>query len=159
MAAETTIQYLKRLRTDNTFSTFYSKVLEQSHDVTTSPTLPRYRQFPRKPGEKGADGHTFSTPEDYFHKQYFEVLDLLINELDRRFQQKRGLPLITVMEKTLLDAANSKFSGDLPEDLKIYNNDMNLMRLKIQLQMLPHLISTRNGKIVGAPPIVHLSNV
>ena len=82
------------------------------------------RQPPRKPGEKGANGHALSTPEDYFRKQYFEVLVLLINELDRCFQQKRGLPLIPVMEKTLLDAANSKFSGDLPENLKIYNGDM-----------------------------------
>ena len=43
MAAETTIQYLKRLRTDNTFRTFYSQVLEQSHDVTAPPTFIRYR--------------------------------------------------------------------------------------------------------------------
>ena len=142
MAAETTIEYLKRLRTDNTFSTFYSQVLEQSHDVIAPPTLTKY---PRKPGEKGADGHAFSTPEDYFCKQYFEVLDLLINEQDRHFQQKRDLPLIAIMEKTLLDAANSKFSGDL-EDLKICNGDIDLMRLKIQLQMLPDLIHTRNCK-------------
>ena len=36
--------------------------------------------------KKGADDHALSTPEDYFRKQYFEVLDLLINELDRRFR-------------------------------------------------------------------------
>ena len=48
-------------------------------------TYPRYRQPPRKPGKKGADGHAFSTPEYYFRKQYFEALDLLISELDRQF--------------------------------------------------------------------------
>lgn len=63
------------------------------------------------------------------------------------------------MEKIFLDTANSKFSGDLPEDLKIYNGDSDLMRLKIQLQMLPDLIRTRNGKVVGVPPIIQVINV
>ena len=76
-----------------------------------------------------------------------------MNELDRRFRQKQGLPLIAVMEKTHLDAANSKFSCDPPEDPKIYIGDMDLMRLKIQLQMLPDLIHTRNGKVVEVPPL------
>ena len=48
-----------------------------------------------------------------------------------------------MMEKVLLDAANraqSFGSGELPEELQLYRNDIDLRRLKIQLLMLPNLI-------------------
>ena len=36
---------------------------------------------PRRVDDSTAIAHEFVTPEDYFRKQYFEVLDLLINKL------------------------------------------------------------------------------
>lgn len=35
-----------------------------------------------------AIGHTFQTPEEYYKKQYFEAHDLIVAELNRRFQHK-----------------------------------------------------------------------
>ena len=75
MAAELALQYLVRLRSDASFDQFYTKVVEDSKDLTSPPVLPRYR----RPGTEGAIGHAYSNPESYFRKQYFEVLDLLIN--------------------------------------------------------------------------------
>ena len=43
--------------------------------------------------------------------------------------------------------------------LKYIMVDMDLMTLKLQLQTLPDLIWTRNGKVVGGPPIVQVTNV
>ena len=43
--------------------------------------------------------------------------------------------------------------------LKYIMVDMDLMTLKLQLQTLPDLICTRNGKVVGGPPIVQVTNV
>ena len=80
------MNFLERHRLDSSFDDFYSRVVEASKELTSSPTLPRYRQPPRKPGEVGAASHEFVTPQSYFRRQYFEVLDLLINELKRRFQ-------------------------------------------------------------------------
>ena len=52
---------------------------------------------PRRPGTEGAVGHAFPSPKSCFQKQYFEVLDLLTNELKCRFQQKRGLPMAAMI--------------------------------------------------------------
>ena len=78
----------------------------------------------------------------------------LINELKRQFQQKRGMPVVTVLEKLLLDSANGKStigSGELPEELQLYKNDIDLAKLKLQLLMLPDLIQTRNAKCPNTP--------
>lgn len=58
-AAEVAIQYLARLRSDVSFGQFYTRVVEDSKDLTSPPTLPRYRQPPRRPGDEGAAGHAF----------------------------------------------------------------------------------------------------
>ena len=101
MAAELMIQHLQQQRSDTSFDLFYSKVVEDSNELTSPPSLPRHRRPPRRVDDSTATAHEFATPEDYFRKQYFEVLDLLINELKRRFQQKRGMPVVTVLEKLL----------------------------------------------------------
>lgn len=101
MATELAIQYLMRLRSDASFDQFYTKVVEDSEDLTSPPVLPRYRQPPRRPGTEGVIGHAFPNPESYFRKQYFEVLNLLTNELKSRFQQKCGLPRAALIETLL----------------------------------------------------------
>ena len=45
-ATELAIKYLTRLRSDVTFIDFYSKVAEGCKDLTSEPTLPRYRRPP-----------------------------------------------------------------------------------------------------------------
>ena len=155
MAAELMIQHLQQQRSDTSFDLFYSKVVEDSNELTSPPSLPRHRRPPRRVDDSTATAHEFATPEDYFRKQYFEVLDLLINELKRRFQQKRGMPVVTVLEKLLLDSANGKSttgSGELPEELQLYKNDIDLAKLKLQLLMLPDLIRTRMPRVQTLSP-------
>ena len=162
MAAELAIQYLLRLRPDASFDQFYAKVVEDSKDVTSPPMLPRYRQPSRRPGTEGALGHAFPNhPESYFRKHYFEVLNLLTNELKRCFQQKRGLPMAAMIEILLVTAAKSTSIdlGEPPEELNLYKNDIDLKKLKIQLQMLPDLVRTRNVKVPNCIPIKSITNV
>ena len=121
VAAELAIQHLGTLRSDKTFDQFYSEVVESSKDVTDPPTLPRIRRLPTKPGETSAASHVFATPADYFRKQYFETLDLLISELKCRFKQKRGLPIAAtcMIEKVLLNVSSGLFdSYELPEEIQ-----------------------------------------
>ena len=125
--------------------------------------MPRYRQPPRKLGHEEASGHVFSTSESYFRQQYYEVIDLLSSELRRRFQQKRGIPIAAMIEKLLIHVTNRTDVeigiGDIPVDLKLYEKDVDLGKLKIQLQMLPDLIRTRNMKIPNCVPIKRVTNV
>ena len=161
MAAEVMIQYLQRQRTDACFTKFYAQVVEDSKDHTSPPVLPRSRRPPKRIDDSAASVHEYATPEDFYRRQYFEVLDLLINELRRRFQQKRGLPVVAVLEKVLLDSANGESnleSADFPEEFQLYKSDVDLAKLKTQLLMLPDLIKTRNLK-VNSPPIRKVTNV
>jgi len=87
------------------------------------------------------------------------VLDLMIHELKRRFQQERGMPVAEVIERVLLDAANGTFSGELPQELQMYKNDIDLTRVKVQLQMMPDLIRTRNQLPTNLVPIKKVTNV
>lgn len=53
------------------------------------------------------------------------------------------MPIAAAIEKTLLNSANN---GDIPEEVKLYSKEIDIKRLKIQLQMLPELIRTYNKK-------------
>ena len=80
---------------------------------------------------------------------YFEVLDVLSNELSQRFHQKNGLLVAAVLEKLLLDAVNGAMSNtaDFPDELNTYySKDIELSHLKPELAMLPDLLSTHNQK-------------
>ena len=152
------MKFLERLRQESSFDEFYSGVVEASKELTSSPTLPRYRKPPTKPGDVSAASHEFATPQSYFRRQYYEALDLVTNELKRRFQQKRRLLVAAVIEKTMLAAAGGSLE-QVPDDFQIYKNDLDLARLQIQLQMLPDLIRTRNMKLSNDIPIRKVTNV
>ena len=85
MASSLAEQFISRQRTDNAFDSFYSSVVINSKMVTAEPVLPRQRRPPKRIND-GTSPHTFSTPKDYFPKQYFEVLDIIASELNSRFQ-------------------------------------------------------------------------
>ena len=65
------------------------------------------------------------------------------------------------MEQILLEAA----SGDcctverLEEELQIYEKDMSMVQLHLQLQMLPNLVNTRNSLRKDQPPITKITKV
>ncbi len=161
-AADLAICYLERQRTDAKFHSFYEYVVKSSKDLTAPPCLLRYRRPPKKLNEVGSTSHEFSFVECYFRQQYFEVLDLLVNELKRRFQQNRGMPVAATIEKVLLHAANgicTTDSTDLPEELQLYKDDLDLSRLKDQLSMLPDVIRVRNQKLETNSPITKVTNV
>ena len=149
------------MRSDDSFNLFYKEVVEKSEDLTSPPTLPRYRQPPRRLGDEGAPGHSYPSVESYFRKQYFEVIDLLVKELKRRFMQKRGLPVACTVEKILISSANRTpvANEDFPSEMNLYVQDINQEKLKIQLKMLPDLIRTRNASIPNCIPIKKVTNV
>ena len=73
----------------------------------------------------------------YCRKQYFEVFDLLSNDL-RKFRQTRGMPLAAKIEKTLIDASNgvAESTDNLSDVFHLYTRDLDFPKLNIQQQML-----------------------
>ena len=65
MAAELAVQYLQRQRTDESFTAFYTRVVDSAKELISPPVLPRYRQPPQRL-DGGSSAHQFSTPECYF---------------------------------------------------------------------------------------------
>ena len=69
------------------------------------PKLPRYRKAPARLDD-GSQPHRYSTPRVYFRQQYHEACDMLIRELEGRFEQKELLNPVLLLESLLPKAAN-----------------------------------------------------
>lgn len=91
--------------------------------------------------DSGSAPHRFESPVDYFRAQYFELMDLLLGEITRRFDQTTlALPL--AVEKLLLSSANSSGEDDnlvpVPQIVvDTYSSDVNIKKLERQIAMLP----------------------
>ena len=105
MAANMAKSYLVRQRDDKAYDFFYSSTVDQEKQHTDDPVLPRYRRPPKRL-DGGALPHQFTVVHDYYRVQYYEVLDLLIGEISRRFDQD-SLALPTGIEECLMKASNN----------------------------------------------------
>ena len=146
------VSFLKRQPSDAAFSEFYQATMSKAENLTDPPKL----SLP--------DAVIFTSPESYFRKQYFEVLDLLISELEGRFNQ----PCFSVLKEieSLLLSSSNDVTVQLPEKFSsFYGKDLDLDRLSIQLRMLPDLLKTAKSehqlgvkKITSVSTIVQLFN-
>ena len=87
------ISFLTRQHSDVAVSEFYETTLSKSKNLTDSSKLSR------------ANAIIFTSPEIYFRQQYFQVLDLLISEPERRFNQP-SLSVFKGTEKLLMTSSN-----------------------------------------------------
>ena len=98
--------FYKCQRTEQTFNFCYDKAVHNAESLQIGrPVLPWYKRLPKRL-DQGAKPHEFETPKDYFHQQYFDACDLLLGELDDRFDQQSVLPSVMALENTLLNSAN-----------------------------------------------------
>ena len=79
--------------------------------------------------------------------QYFEVLDLVYQELLRRFHQKSFSLLRDIEAQLLLRAANGNHFVIKETISDIYAGDLDLERLELQLKMLPDLVKCSNAAV------------
>ena len=141
-AVNAAIQYFHRLRSDSSYDTFYKSVVEASTDLTDKPALPRQKRIPRR-HDQGAENHHFTTPDEYFRQQYFEVLDTMIGELTKRFSQA-SFCFLQEAEKAIIDSCNG-MHVELSESFrKECEGDLDVNLLATQLVMLPDVIKTAN---------------
>ena len=78
--------FIKRQRKDAAYQLFYSSVVLKAKNYTDDPVLPCYRRPPRCLDD-GSAPHSFASPEDYYRAKYFEALNFVENEINRRFAQ------------------------------------------------------------------------
>ena len=125
------VTHYQSLRTESKFDRFYDDVVELSTRLTDEPSLPRYRKRPKRVDE-GAAPHCYQSPKERYRHIYFEVLELVKGEIERRFNQA-DFHIIQKLESLLLDVANGKPS--LPDEslLNYLQNDVDKERLFSQV--------------------------
>ena len=105
-AAQVLITNYESMRTEEKAQEFYDSVKTDKPEVVNNPGLPRYRKAPKRI-DNGSKNHQFNIPEDYFRVQYYEVLEFLKADLERRFCQNT-FNLISGIETYILAAANGR---------------------------------------------------
>ena len=92
--------------------------------------------------DDGCQQHRYETPKDYFCHQYFESCDLLIQELEERFDQQQLLPPVLSLENLLLKVTNGEtYEGDLQAlNTSCYKDDTNFDNLQKQLLLCVELV-------------------
>ena len=80
------MQHYKRLRSNTRFTEFFNHVCDEARslEVIEEPCLPRRRRIPQRL-DNGEEGHFPGTVEDYYRQQYFEVLDLIVQDINNLF--------------------------------------------------------------------------
>jgi hypothetical protein len=142
--------YLRRQRSDDAFDKFYEWVVSEAQDLAEESVLPR-RRIPRRTVEES----DHETPKEYFRQRYFEVLDVISNEISRRFDQG-DFSLVAEIEQTILSAGNGQ-EVVIPEAVRTAYKDLNMTRLSTHLCMLPDIIKSY-GETSGTP-IKKITNV
>ena len=141
--AELLVHHLKSNRTESKFDLFYDQVIKQSLTLIEQPKLPRYRKIPRR-FDEGENPHRYVEPKARYRHIYYEALELVAGEVERRFDQP-DLRVIKDLEALLLSAANSELGqgcmlSEAPTSF--LNGDVDQSRLEIQLLMIPDMIKT-----------------
>ena len=130
------------MRTDYYFSILFKSAVADLENITDKPVLPRQKRVPRRIDD-GSPGYSFTCPEDYHRSQYFEAIDIILNELDRRFDQ-RDLAVLREIETLLINSINNNIALPSTELKELYKDDINFSSLETQLSMLPDFLKTCN---------------
>jgi hypothetical protein len=143
---ETLIKYLFRIKTDEYFIIFFQGIQAEAKSLIDEPSLPRPRKSPSTFADYLATPIRYETIYDFYHHQYFEVINKIINSLDSCFKQS-VFPLLCKVEKFILSAANSTKEDDnisLNDIKEFLVDDVDVERLERELTMLPDYFSTVN---------------
>ena len=131
-----------RNRTDEYFQSIFEKVKSEAGNKCDPPVLPRRRKIPRRIDD-GASPHVFTDVEDLYRKEYFQAIDCVKGELQRRFHQDNFL-LVRNIETILINSANGN-PCSFPETFKTtFGNDIDMQKLSLQIQLLPDAIKCNN---------------
>ena len=109
--------------------------------------------------DDGAPNHHFESPEDFFRKQYYEVLDLLLSEFTQRFNQP-AFSILQEIERMIIDSCNGKSHVMSSNFEVLYADCLEILKLKSQLSLLPDVLKTGNTDYkMGIKKVTSLNTV
>ena len=87
--ADTTIKTLKEMRKETAFKMFYDEASKMAADMGIEVSEPRPRKVSRHLDENWQNEHVMVSNEEKFRVTFFyEVLDIMVSEFERRFNQE-----------------------------------------------------------------------
>lgn len=94
-----------------------------------------------------------------FRQQYYEVFDLLLSELKRRFDQPT-FSVLQSIERIIIGSCNG-IAVELPSAVQsMYAADLKMDNLRVQLSMLPDIVRTANTQNqMGIRKVTSISTV
>ena len=151
--------YLERQRSDTAFDLFHDSVVQEASEKgLQEPALPRQRRIPRRIND-GSENHEYSSLREFFRHQYYEVLDLLKEELKRRFDQPT-FAILKEVEMLLIDSCNGKNVAPSCELKSLYANSLDMDMLSVQLSMLPSVIvACNNDQQLGIKKVTSVNTI
>ena len=144
--AAATISSLKEKRSDDDFDTIWDDLLKKADELECEePILPRRRRAPKRIDEANSTVHYDSTPEDMYRRYYFEILDRLIGEIERRFES----PSFTFYSKVEGLLENAAVGDNIPpEDVREvvhhFKEDLIETELLTELKMVKNVYSEKS---------------
>ena len=135
--AAMTVTTLTKTRDAEQYDLFWQLILKKSSALDVSePRLPRKRIAPRRYEVGTGESHFPEGVEEHYCQIYFEVLDLAITCVKKRFDQP-GYRTYQVTENLLLKAVRGEdFTVELESASSFYGNDFSMPTLKVQLETL-----------------------
>lgn len=134
------MKHVRSQRTELKFDAFYVDVERQASGKTEPPSLPRLRKAPRR-YDHGQTPYRYSVPKDRHRHIYFEALEVVVGDVERRFEQS-DLQLAQEIESLLLSAANGNLTEISDSVSKFIEGDIDKSRLLVQLPMVQDMIKT-----------------
>ena len=147
-AVKVTQSFYQRQRQDEYFEKFFESTITDARALNIGePVLPRFRRPPQR--FDGDTQHEFRHPRELFRKQYFEALDLLIQELHDRFEQKEIMQPVLSMESLLLKSANGERHAVELEQFtaSVFKDDLSIEKLDRELAILVDVINVELPKV------------
>ena len=122
-------QFLEQQGKNAKFDFLYARVTEESKEFTCEPVLSSFKRMPRQYNEGFLPPHRFEDSMSFFRQQYFEVLDIACRELERRFLQRRCMPVATSLESIPIKARNGHWNVvDLPSEIILYSKEISMAK-------------------------------
>jgi len=129
--------------------------------LTETPILPRQRRPPKR-YQSSSIHVNFTNCEEFYQKQYFEVLDMIIDMLQIRFTQK-SFKLLCDVEKFIINVANNPIDhpdGHIQVIVDFCSGDIDVEKLKAETNMISDYVkSVINTKRMKISQITNISTV
>ena len=141
--ASVVICTLKEMRNDSKFTEFWQEITSKAIELDIGePTLPRRRKLPRRFDESNTTTFHDSTPETMYKRLYFELIDTVVGEVERRLTSP-SFTLYAKMELLLKSAAEGSevLRADVKEVVDHFQDDLDLGELYTELSLLKNVMA------------------